>query len=95
AAQCTRTPYGGPCNQGSQQNNADVSCEEDPRKCVPPNDAEQSQGGSQGGASGSSGSGTSSNSNQEAINHIDQAHLRRKMAILQELKCIWIMLRIH
>lgn len=30
AAQCTRNPHEPPCNQGAQQNNADVSCEEDP-----------------------------------------------------------------
>jgi hypothetical protein len=44
----------------SSQPNRDISCELDPEEC-------------QGIASGSSGSGTSSNSNQQAINHINQA----------------------
>jgi hypothetical protein len=48
-------------------------CITDPNKCKPTNNAEQSQGGSQGTAPASSSSGVSSNSNQQAIDHINQA----------------------
>jgi hypothetical protein len=61
-----------PCNPEDQPKIANVSCEEDPRKCIPPNNAEQSIGGSQGGVPGSSSSGAT-NPNQQAIDHISQA----------------------
>jgi hypothetical protein len=67
AAQCTRNPHEPPCNQGTQQNNADISCEMDPEKCVPPNNAEQSQGGSQGVPSVSN----TSNSDQSAAESLN------------------------
>ena len=62
-----------PCGPEDQPNNADNSCVTDPNKCKPSNNAEQSQGGSQGGTPNSSSSGASSNSNQQAIDHINQA----------------------
>jgi hypothetical protein len=61
------------CSPMDPRCNTDVSCETDPEKCVPPNNAEQSQGGSQETAPGSSNSGASSNPNQQAIDHISQA----------------------
>jgi hypothetical protein len=61
------------CSPMDPRCNADISCETDPEKCVPPNNAEQSQGGSQGTAPASSNSGASSNPNQQAIDHINQA----------------------
>jgi hypothetical protein len=61
------------CSPMDPRCNADISCETDPEKCVPPHNAEQSQGGSQGTAPASSNSGASSNPNQQAIDHINQA----------------------
>jgi hypothetical protein len=48
-------------------------CISDPNKCKPTNNAGLSQDVSQGGDPGSGSSGASSNSNQEAIEHINQA----------------------
>jgi hypothetical protein len=49
-------------------------CITDPNKCKPTNNAEDSQGSSQGTApDSSSSSGTTSNSNQQATDHINQA----------------------
>jgi hypothetical protein len=48
-------------------------CITDPNKCKPTNNAEESQGGSLGVAPTSSSSGASSDSNQQAIDHINQA----------------------
>jgi hypothetical protein len=61
------------CSPMDPRCNTDVSCGTDPEKCVPPNNSEQSQGGSQETAPGSSSSGASSNPNQQAIDHINQA----------------------
>ena len=61
------------CSPMDPRCNADISCETNPEKCVPPNNAGQSQGDSQGTAPASSNSGASSNPNQQAIDHINQA----------------------
>jgi hypothetical protein len=58
-------------NQGTAED--PNPCISDPNRCKPPNNAEQSQEGSQGTAPASSSSGAPSNSNQQAIDHINQA----------------------
>jgi hypothetical protein len=63
------------CSPMDPRCNADISCETDPEKCVPPNNAEQSQGGSQGSVPPNNADVSCEEDPMcgQAIDHINQA----------------------